>query len=445
MKKFLMVLLVPILLASEGFAQKGAYTRPSALGISFTFTDYTTAQRIRSSSLSSVLKDKQAAKIKDMAPGFALTYFKGLSNHVDLATTLLGTFVEVPLPDDPFPSDHFLLEGDASVNLKMFPDKYIFTPYLSAGVGAGLYKKKVGAFVPLGAGLKFNLFDEAAVYITSQYRIPVTTETSTYHFVHGIGIAGIIGRKKEEPLKTVEIPQAPKDTDGDGINDDVDKCPEVAGTAKYEGCPVPDTDSDSINDELDKCPTVAGTAKYDGCPVPDTDGDGINDEQDKCPTIAGTAKYEGCPIPDTDGDGINDEEDRCPQLAGVAANNGCPEVKEEVIKRVDYAATKIYFATASSKLLAKSFTGLNDVVKIMESDKDIKLSIEGHTDNVGKDDYNQTLSEQRANSVRAYLLSKGIDESRLTSQGFGETQPLADNKTAAGKSKNRRVVMRADY
>jgi outer membrane protein OmpA-like peptidoglycan-associated protein len=81
----------------------------------------------------------------------------------------------------------------------------------------------------------------------------------------------------------------------------------------------------------------------------------------------------------------------------------------------------------------------------MESDKDIKLSIEGHTDNVGKDDYNQTLSEQRANSVRAYLLSKGIDESRLIAQGFGETQPIADNKTAAGKAKNRRVVMKADY
>ena len=445
-KKLLVLLLVPTFFASASFAQKGTYTRPSALGVSFTLTDFTTAQRIRSSSLATVINNKQGAKLKEMSPGIGINYFKGLSDHVDLATTLNGTFAQITLPDNQSPVEQFLLEADASINLKMFPDKYVFTPYLSVGVGANSYNEQFGAFIPLGGGFKLNLFDEAAIFISSQYRVPVTTETSAYHFTHAIGIAGIIGKKKEPaPLKAVEIPQAPKDTDGDGINDDVDKCPEVAGVAQYEGCPVPDTDSDGINDSLDKCPTVAGIAKYNGCPIPDTDGDGINDELDKCPTVAGTAKYEGCPVPDTDGDGINDEDDKCPTLPGVAENNGCPEVKEEVIKKVNYAATRIYFATASAKLLPKSFSGLNDVVKILESDKDIKLSIEGHTDNVGKDDYNQTLSEQRANSVREYFLSKGIDESRLAAQGFGETQPIADNKTTAGKSKNRRVVMRANY
>jgi hypothetical protein len=112
--------------------------------------------------------------------------------------------------------------------------------------------------------------------------------------------------------------KVPADSDGDGISDPNDKCPNVIGLARYDGCPIPDTDGDGINDELDKCPGQAGTAKYDGCPIPDTDGDGINDELDKCPNQAGTAKYNGCPIPDTDGDGINDELDKCPSQAGTA-------------------------------------------------------------------------------------------------------------------------------
>lgn len=206
-----------------------------------------------------------------------------------------------------------------------------------------------------------------------------------------------------------------------------------------------DTDGDGIPDAEDKCPEVKGIAKYNGCPVPDTDKDGINDEEDKCPTVPGVARYGGCPVPDTDKDGVNDEEDKCPTLPGTAANNGCPEIKQEIMKRVEYAAQRIYFATGSAKLLAKSFKSLDDVARILTEDQNLKLSIEGHTDNVGKDDYNQRLSEARAGSVKAYFIKKGISESRLTSQGFGETQPIADNKTAAGRSKNRRVVMKPSY
>ena len=138
-------------------------------------------------------------------------------------------------------------------------------------------------------------------------------------------------------------------------------------------------------------------------------------------------------------------DDRCPQLAGVPENNGCPEVKTEVIKKMEYAAQRIYFATGSAKLLNTSFKSLNEVVRIMNEDPNLKLTIEGHTDNVGTDEYNHNLSHNRAASVKAYLVSKGIDESRLTSIGYGETQPIADNKTAAGRAKNRRVVMKAEY
>jgi len=397
--------------------------------------------------LTSVLTNRRVGKFREVAPGIGITYFQGLRNHLDIAGTLTGSYPSVPQADGTNSAgDDLMLEGDVSAHLKLLTEKYLFTPYVTVGVGVSRFNGKTDAIVPVGGGLKFNIGDETSIYMTTQYRIPATSNTNTYHFMYGLGFAGRIGKKKVQPVtNTVPIPVAPKDSDNDGINDDVDKCPDVAGIAKYNGCPVPDTDNDGINDEADKCPTTAGVAKYNGCPVPDSDLDGINDDEDKCPNQKGVAKYDGCPVPDSDKDGINDEDDRCPQLPGIAENNGCPEVKTEIVKKVEYAAQRIYFATGSAKLLNTSFKSLDDVVRILNEDVNLKLSIEGHTDNVGKDDYNQTLSENRAASVRNYLISKGVDESRLISQGFGETQPIADNKTAAGRSKNRRVVMKAAY
>lgn len=445
MKKILTSLFLTILIAETGFAQDTTIRTP-AIGISFFFNDFVTPQRIRTGSLSAVIREKQRAKFTEMSPGIAITYFKGLRKHIDFAGTLAASFVNLPLENRAsFANDAFFLEADASLNFKLLPENYAVTPYFIAGVGASKYSNRYGAFVPLGGGLKVNFFDEAALFLTLQYRVPLTTETNNYHFFGSVGVSGIIGRKKQPPVKVVEPPLPPKDSDGDGIIDSLDKCPDVAGLAKYNGCPIPDTDKDGINDEEDKCPTEAGVAKYNGCPIPDTDKDGINDEEDKCPTEAGVARYQGCPVPDTDKDGINDEEDKCPAIPGTKENNGCPEVKQEIVKKVNYAAQRIFFVTASARLSAKSNAALNEIVKILNEDKDLKLSIEGHTDNVGKDEYNQTLSENRAASVRNYLVKKGIDESRLTATGFGETKPLADNKTAAGRAKNRRVVLRLNY
>ncbi|HRI20893.1 MAG TPA: thrombospondin type 3 repeat-containing protein [Panacibacter sp.] len=127
------------------------------------------------------------------------------------------------------------------------------------------------------------------------------------------------------------------DHDGDGVTDDKDKCPDVAGLPKYDGCPIPDRDNDGINDEQDKCPDAPGTVKYNGCPVPDSDGDGIDDEHDKCPDTAGIIKLNGCPVPDADGDGIDDEHDKCPDVRGSLKNEGCPNVRgdEEAFKNPD--------------------------------------------------------------------------------------------------------------
>jgi len=444
MKKILAALLALYLLVPAAFGQDDEI-RPKAVGVSFFLNDFQTAARIRNTSLSSVISGKQFASLGEMNAGLALHYFQGVRKHVDVHASLGGSFMRYPMPGKTFTNDNLLLEGTASVDLKMTTEKYWVQPYLTVGVGGHIYRKYYGAFLPLGVGLKVNFFDDVHLFITSTYRVPVTTETANYHFQHQLGIAARIGKKKE-PVKVIPPPPPPPpDTDGDGIIDSEDKCPTVPGLAKYQGCPIPDTDKDGINDEEDKCPTVPGLARYQGCPIPDTDKDGINDEEDKCPTVPGVARYQGCPVPDTDGDGINDEEDRCPTLKGVPENFGCPLVPPEIIKRVDIAAKNILFVTGSAKLQSKSFKGLSDVAKIMQENPDMKLQIDGHTDWVGTDEYNQKLSDDRAASVRAYIISKGVDASRITSAGHGESMPIADNKTAAGRQQNRRVEMKLSY
>ncbi len=439
-----LLLLLAISVFQFAFSQesKYQYKKKPAFGFAFTFHDFQTAADLKNSSLNQVLKDKQWYKTGRMSPGLALSYFQGLTNHLDFMARLGGTFVSYPIPDRPQTgNDKLLAEVDANINAKLLSDKYWVSPYLTAGIGASHWGGYFGAYVPLGVGLQVNLLDQAYININAQYRAGVTSATTANHLFYSFGVAGSLFEKKEP--KVIPPPPPPADTDNDGIVDSLDACPTTPGLAQFDGCP--DSDGDGIPDKDDKCPDVKGTAKYNGCPIPDSDGDGINDEEDKCPNQAGVAKYSGCPIPDTDGDGVNDEEDRCPALAGPASNQGCPEIREEVKKRIDVAAKNVFFATGSSKLLAKSNKSLDEVSKILEEDANLKLDIEGHTDNTGNAEKNQTLSEQRAKSVLDYLISKGVDPSRLVSAGFGQDQPVADNKTAAGRAQNRRVDLKLHY
>ena len=235
-----------------------------------------------------------------------------------------------------------------------------------------------------------------------------------------------------------------KDSDFDGVPDKDDACPTLAGLPRWKGCPIPDTDHDGINDEEDSCKTISGIAKYHGCPIPDTDGDGVNDEEDSCKTIPGNAKYHGCPVPDRDHDGINDEEDHCPDQPGSIENNGCPVIKKEIVEKVQYAASNVMFQSSSSRLTRSSYQPLNELAGLLTMNPVLHLTIEGYTDNTGSVKYNLNLSQKRADAVKKYLVSKGINTDRIKSIGFGAEKPIGDNKTKKGKFLNRRVEFKLE-
>lgn len=240
----------------------------------------------------------------------------------------------------------------------------------------------------------------------------------------------------------------PLDEDGDNVPDYLDKCPatpiEARGLIDSTGCPI-DTDKDGVFDYLDKCPNTPEIARAavdsTGCPK-DTDKDGVADYLDKCPETPleakGTVDEKGCPR-DTDGDGVFDYLDNCPRVAGVASNKGCPEIKKEVRQLFQKALQGIQFETAKSTIKPVSFKILDDVAKVLSENPTYLVEIQGHTDNVGKKDANQLLSENRAKAVRDYLIKKGIDEKRMTSNGYGDTKPVLPNTNAKNKAKNRRV------
>lgn len=382
-------------------------------------------------------------KVGKVDPGFSIMYWNGLSNRVDLSIRYNGLFSEYSKTSE---NNSYINELEAALHARALTDNHLLNPFITAGIGAGYYNKSAVPYAPLGIGLQLNLQSESYILLQGNYRLSLDKNKLDNNTFYSLGVTQRIGEKNIEiPKPLPVIPPAPvvKDTDNDGVPDSTDACPDAAGLAALNGCP--DKDSDGVADKDDKCPDVAGLKKYNGCPIPDTDKDGVNDEEDKCPSVAGTAKYNGCPIPDTDKDGVNDEEDKCPLLPGTLSNNGCPEIKAEVKKRIEVAAKKIFFATGSAKLLAKSNKSLNEVAAILQGDNNLKLDINGHTDNKGKADKNQLLSENRAKAVYDYLVKKGVDANRLISAGFGQDQPIADNKTAAGRAKNRRVELNLHY
>jgi outer membrane protein OmpA-like peptidoglycan-associated protein len=301
-------------------------------------------------------------------------------------------------------------------------------PSLNVGGGYTFFGDASAGTVNGGLGLTFWFTPQVGLSLQSTYKHSfddnrVADLDVPTHMQHFAGLTFKFGGK---------------DTDGDGIFDKDDACPEEPGLKEFQGCP--DTDGDGIIDSEDACPTEPGTKIMKGCP--DADGDGVADKDDECPTVAGPKENKGCPWPDTDGDGVADKDDACPTVPGTVANNGCPEVSDDDIKKLNEYAKTILFNSGKSSFQKQTFPVLQAITAILKEYPSANFSIEGHTDSDGAEAMNQKLSEDRAAAVKNYLVENGIDASRLTSKGFGESMPIDTNKTAKGKANNRRVEVK---
>jgi OOP family OmpA-OmpF porin len=391
--------------------------------------------------------------------------------------------------------------GNVNLRFKPLGTKYIVSPYGFVGVGAILFdnqlnfhKEKIDSAWPTaGGGLNIRLtpalslnLQETFMFTNNDARDGVVDgDTNDDYLLHSAGLTYSFGHSKDSdndgvpdsrdncpdtPLNVaVDKNGCPQDKDKDGVADYLDNCPDVAGSTVMNGCP--DRDNDGVSDADDRCPDTKGSAALKGCPDADGDGvadlddkcpnsragsrvdatgcpldddrDGVMNDADRCPDVAGPESLKGCP--DGDGDGVADIDDRCPKVKGTMENKGCPEIAKQDVVRINYIGSKLFFETASDKLKVASLTLLDELVKILNKYEAASLAIEGHTDSDGSDAYNQTLSQKRTESVKKYLISKGISDSRLTATGFGETKPVASNKTSLGKAKNRRVELKTSY
>ncbi|WP_081865790.1 OmpA family protein [Chondromyces apiculatus] len=324
--------------------------------------------------------------------------------------------------------------------------RYRFASALEAGVGVG---------PGLTPGIGTPSFRGVLMLAYSpEVKRPVTDRD-------GDGIADQVdacpdekGAASADPKKH-GCPLPPPDRDKDGFLDAKDACPDEPGVANVDpakhGCPPPkDLDKDGIVDPEDACPGVPGVAdpdpKQNGCPPPDGDNDGVPDKRDACVDIPGVETTDpqtnGCP-PDTDGDTIRDDKDACPREKGKPnadpEKNGCP-VAVRVTEKEIVILQQVQFDTGKATIRAVSNELLDEVAGALKDHPEIlKVEVQGHTDNRGGAALNRKLSQDRSDAVMKALTQRGIAAERLQAKGYGPDVPVADNKTDAGRQKNRRV------
>jgi len=344
--------------------------------------------------------------------------------------------------------DPRLVANDAMFNAYRFQvigqlPFWSIVPFALAGVSAvGATSQATGH----GSSAVFHFGFGAKVPITKDFSIRVDVRENMMgrsnaafgglSFSEEVLIGGTVtfGRKPA-PLP----PAAAEDADSDGVPDETDACPEVAALTP-DGCPG-DLDQDGVLDPDDHCPREAGTTP-EGCPDPDPDKDGVPLPCDMCPDDVGVSPG-GCPILDADGDGIIDQVDECPKEPetqnGFEDANGCPDELPKEVEKFNGSIPGITFVQGSPKIEKKSDATLKACADVLAKYPSIKLEITGHTSNEGSATFNQKLSEDRAGAVRDWLIDHGVAGERLEAKGVGSDVPVADNKTAAGREKNRRI------
>jgi outer membrane protein OmpA-like peptidoglycan-associated protein len=311
-----------------------------------------------------------------------------------------------------------------------------------------------------GGGLKINVDPKVSIRLDVRDNITsARPDADTPHHIEGLlGVSLVFGRPDEKPADTDrdgvvdlqdQCPVEPglpptgcpvRDHDADGDADGSDQCPYEPGPAP-SGCPVRDADGDGVPDATDECANVVGVAPT-GCP--DGDGDGILDRDDKCPEAQGVAP-DGCP-PDSDGDGLIDPKDRCPNEPetrnGFEDDDGCPDQIPEAVKKYTGVIPGIEFDTGKATVRPTSTRVLDEAAALLNQYPSLRVEVVGHTDNRGPREVNMRLSQQRADAVRDYLIKQGVDSPRIQTRGAGPDEPLDDNKTFAGRQKNRRIEFR---
>jgi len=366
-----------------------------------------------------------------------------------------------------------VLAGEAFAQINLITDRP-YRPFVVLGLGVNSWRSELGLVdvvtpegteveategaVKLGLGVELDLAAHLSFEVRGTGNILLREDDEMD--LGGIGdpndseieitaaILHTFSGERPPPVETTRRylgycgTRRPRDSDQDGVFDKDDRCPDTPVGVRVDarGCPV-DSDGDGVDDGLDQCPNtpVGATVDRRGCPG-DSDGDGVYDGLDRCPDTPARVVVDrsGCPL-DTDGDGVPDGIDECPDTPWGADvdDRGCI-----IPLPAPMVLVGVTFQSGTANLLPSALGVLNEMADDLRTHPDVRVEIRGHTDSVGGDDLNRDLSQRRAESVRNYLISRGVAAHRLTAVGLGESEPIAPNDTPNGRAKNRRVEFR---